>query len=213
MSQRPNRARCWRGGVIALMLALAVVGPQGCGKSTSNLESYYALAGGGVGARGAAGQAMRQAWYQDEVKLQELLDLAHQRVENPADRQSAVFALAVLDVIQQVDEEIDREKVNEFFWMRVGTLAGNAAAVAYGLSPKDTKLAESLVLAGGKRWQENESYWMRNPEHDTLVALIMHEQGQSQDALERLKSRVDFNETRLAAIKKIEDEIRRKRGG
>ncbi len=199
------------GGFVPLGLVSLVVCVTGCESKSDRLESLYSLAAGATG-RGAAGQGIQQAWYKEEILLQDVLDLAHQRLEKPGDHQSAVFALALLDTIAVVEEDIDRAKVNEFFWTRVGTLAGNGAGVAFGETPKDVALAEKLMLGGTERWQ-TDSYWLAHPDHDALVAIIMHERGQSAAAMERLRSRPDFDEHRHAAMKHIEDEVRKKRGG
>lgn len=199
---------------VVLALVLLLVAPLilgSCGSSEPNLDATYALAAGPTG-RGAAGQELRRAYFAKSLTLQDAIDYAHRKVEDPADRQAAVFALAVLDLIEMLETEIDLTKLNELFWIRVGTLAGNAAAIAYGLNPRDSKLASALVEAGTERWR-TESYWLAHTDHDALVAMIMHEQGRSAEALARLRSRPDFDEHRLAAIKFIEDDVRRKRGG
>lgn len=196
-----------RAATFLLLLLLPAI-LVACGSKESSLDSMFASAAGPTG-RGAAAQELRRAFYADKITLSDAVDFAHRKIESPSDEQSITFARAVLDVIEIVEPEIDRAKVNEFFWIRVGTLAGNSAAAARN---QGHKLADSLVLAGTSRWQ-TDSYWLAHPEHDALAALLLHERGESQEALSRLRSRPDFDEHRLEAIKFIEEEIRRKRGG
>jgi hypothetical protein len=214
--------------LIALLCAAA---PAACSSESSRLEAAYAAAGktpGSVGtdtggapaASGAAGPAaggmsaaankLQSMFYKKQITANEAMNLAHERLEKVGDQQSVNFAAAVLRFLIVIEPEIEKAKVNDFFWIRTGTLAGSAAAAAYA----NGNLAEAraLVLGGTQRWQ-TEAYWHSHPAHDALAAKILHESGETQEALRRLKLRPYLDEDMQRVLDAIEKDVRRRRGG
>lgn len=129
-------------------------------------------------------------WTADELRIMSALGMAHDRLDEKPNANSVAFALAVLGAIAELEGPITRKSdVNEFFWMRTGTLAGKAAAVAMRLN--DVPTATAAVLAGPRRWQ-NDAYWMQNPAHDALVSYLLHMNGKTGEALARLRDRPEM---------------------
>lgn len=152
---------------------------------------------------------LRTKYYAKEITAMAALNLAHDQIEKTGDAASVAFAGSVLAFLDQVEPDIDREKVNEFFWMRIGTLAANAAAKAQAAG--DTPLARSLVLAGPDRWQ-TEAYWQQNPAHDALASLLMYENGEGAAAVARLKDRPQLLDEPAAALAEIEKGMKKGKG-
>jgi hypothetical protein len=103
--------------------------------------------------------------------------------------EATAYAGAVLDAIQSAQGSLQQGPEFEIFWMKVGRLAFAAAEEAFqaGREPE----AATLMLAGGTRWQ-NEPYWQRYPNHDALVAIILARAGKRDEALNRLRSRINL---------------------
>ena len=97
--------------------------------------------------------------------------------------------------------DIDKQVLNEFFWLRIGTLAGNAAAAARKAG--DLPTARALVLAKPRRWQ-TEIYWRQCPAHDALASMILFENGEGSEALRRLNDRPDLADEVQQAKEAIE---------
>ena len=181
----------------------------GCESEESRLAGYYAQ----CGTKGIATTSveMRNAWFAEEITLQGALGLAHQKVDTDKDLAAAKFAGAVLEFAGQIKPEIAKKDVNEFLYMRLGTLAGNSAAIVWELQPRDVKLANSLVFAGGTVW-ESEKYWMDHPDHDALASYILMENNEGDLALERLRSRPELLDDTDRAYREIERELRLRKG-
>ena len=177
----------------------------GCDSGPGVLETQYASAAAAGPITTAA--ALRKAFLARTITANEAIDLAHERVEKVGDASSVAFARAVLEFIDQVEPEIEQAGVNELFWVRVGTLAGNSAAVAH--KGQDLGSARRLVLGGPARWQ-NEAYWRQHPSHDALASLILHENGETAEALARLRERGELADDVAAAKARIEQDTRRR---
>jgi hypothetical protein len=117
------------------------------------------------------------------------------------------FAAAVLDFLEQVEPDLNPKVINDFSWIRVGSLAGNAAAAAQKAG--DTAAARSVVLAGPKHWQ-GEVYWRQCPAHDALASLILFQSGEGEEALNRLRDRPELPEEVQAAKDMIEREMKKR---
>jgi hypothetical protein len=176
--------------VIMLLIALsslALIG--GCEDKAKKLESIYTLAGTNVT---LASSNLATAYGAEELTIQDMLGLAHDRIEKVGDANSVAFAAIVLDLCAKNEAKLQANpSVNEFLWMRIGTLAGNSAARARAMG--NTLGAQALVLAGGSRWQ-TDNYWNQNPEHDALASIILFEAGRTQEALNRLNERSDISD-------------------
>lgn len=189
--------------ILPLLVTPMVLAVAACSESEAErLERLYAQAS-------AAGPAAAQAgliaeWNAKAITLNNALNLAHERVEK-ADPGAVPFAMAVLGAIDALEGPIEKAGVNEFFWYRVGTLAGAAAAQA--LKARDLASARALVLAEPVRWQ-NDSFWLRHPDHDAMASLILHWSGESGAAVARLRARPDLDEGALAVLQRIEAESR-----
>lgn len=140
------------------------------------------------------------------------IDAAHKRLETAAAGSTAAsansaastaateFAGAVLDAIAQLESTLPTGGEHEIFWMQVGRLAFKSAEEAFA----NQRLAESasLVLSGGKRWQ-NEPYWVRYTDHDGLASAIMAAQGDRSGAIARLQNRPNLSGVALEVYEKL----------
>lgn len=169
-----------------------------CGETEpQRLERLYALASTNPG---AAQASLVTQWKAEQITMQGALGLAHDRVEQVADAGSVAFAGVVLGAIDELEGPIAQREINEFFWMRTGTLAANAAAAAY--NGGSVPAARSLVLAGPDRWKTDD-YWNRHPAHDALASYLLHLSGESQVAITRLRDRPDPAPEVLKAMEDI----------
>lgn len=194
--------------VRVFLAALVLVVFTGCSSEESRLEALYQTAK--TKGRGSIVNQIRTDWYAKDITLVGLIDLAHARVEKDNDLAAAVFAGEVLEAIAQVEPDIKDSEVNDFFYIRLGTLAANSAAIAWNTQPRDITLARKLVLAGPQRWQ-SDKYWMDHPDHDALASYILFENGEGDEALNRLRQRPDGTEITDKAYDEIEKELRKQR--
>lgn len=186
----------WPFGLVVLAALLG-----GCGPSKQErLETIYTLA---LGNPAAAQAELVKQWHARTLMLDDAMNLGHQRLEANI-RGGPEFARAVLGAARELEAEAVKAGVNEFYWFRLGTLAGSAAAAAFNAG--DLKTAREVVLAGPSRWQ-GESYWRLHPDHDALASLVMHRAGESREALYRLRSRAEPDEQLTAMITRIEAEM------
>ncbi len=182
---------------------------------TSEKDRLEAIAGAAATGRAAQAAALRSAFFAREITANGAIDLAYARVDRsspgapstPPTPADIAFAGAVLDFLDQAEPDIDKKVINDFFWIRVGTLAGNAAAAAR--TAGDLPAARALVLAGPKRWQ-NDAYWRQCPAHDALASIILFESGEGDEALNRLRDRPDLAEDVQAAKNMIEKELKKR---
>lgn len=188
---------------VAVMLVVVVLVMAGCASEADRLET---LAKAASQNRTTAATAMRKAFYAKEITAQGALGLAHERVEKVGDVAAVDLAGAVLDMLDQISPDVEKAGVNEFYWVRVGTLAGNAGAAAMKLG--DMPRARSVVLAGPGRWQ-NEAYWRQHPDHDILASAIMFESGEGAAAVQRLRDRAELTEDQARVLEKMEKDLRR----
>ncbi len=203
--------RMFRRGRVAMaactaLLAASAVGLAGCGSEAKRLD---ALATQAATNRQQAATALRKAFYAKEITAQGALGLAHERVEKAGDVASVDLAGAVLDMLDQIEPDVEKAGVNEFFWVRVGTLAGSAAAAAK--KSGDLARARGVVLAGPMRWQ-NEAYWRQHSDHDLLASAIMFEAGEGEAAVRRLRERADLSEDQQKVLEQMEKDLRRGKG-
>ncbi len=200
-----------RHAAVGLTLACSL-GLAACSSEKNRLEAIAAAASTG---RAAQAAALRSAFFAQDITANGAIDLAYARVDRggpnspstPPTPADIAFAGAVLDFIDQAEPDIDKKVLNDFFWIRVGTLAGNAAAAARAAG--DLPAARSLVLAGPKRWQ-NDAYWRQCPAHDALASMILFESGEGDEALNRLRDRPDLADDVQAAKATIEKELRKR---
>lgn len=186
----------WLFGLVVLAALLG-----GCGPSKQErLEAIYTLA---LGNPAAAQAELVKQWHAQTLKLDDAMNLGHERLEKNI-RGGPEFALAVLGAARELEAAAVKAGVNEFYWFRLGTLAGSAAAAAFNAG--DLTTAREVVLAGPTRWQ-GENYWRLHPDHDALASLIMHRAGESREALYRLRSRGEPDEQLTAMIARIEAEM------
>lgn len=186
----------WLSGLLTLAALLG-----GCGPSTQErLEAIYTLAMGNPA--GAQAELVKQ-WNAQTLKLDDAINLGHDRLEKNI-RGGPEFALAVLGAARELEAAAVKAGVNEFYWFRLGTLAGAGGAAAFNAG--DMKTAREVVLAGPTRWQ-GENYWRLHPDHDALASLILHRAGESREALYRLRSRGEPDEQLTAMMARIEAEM------
>ena len=191
-----------------LLLLLPFLLLPGCDSEPATLATIQTTA---ATSRTAAATALRTAFYAKTITANGAIDLAHNRFDTakggpPPTATDINFAGAVLDFIAQCEPDIDKKVLNEFFWLRVGTLAANAAAAAE--SSGDTPLARSVVLAGPARWQ-TDLYWRQCPSHDALASIILFKSGEGPQAIQRLQDRPDLADEVVQAKTMIEQEMRR----
>lgn len=182
--------------MVILMIAVAAIA-GGCDNQQSRLAALAARAASPTAGRAATATQMAQFMAAGKVTPDAALTMAWEMVEeakkSPGDSVKSAgataFAGAVLDAIAIVEGTLAQGVEFEMFWQRVGGLAFDAAEEAHAVG----RLAEadSLVLAGGKRWQ-NEYYWTRRPDHDALAAVIWAKVGRRNEAIQRLRSRPDL---------------------
>lgn len=132
----------------------------------------------------------------DDAVAQSAVNLAGPAAGAAALTDASLFAAAVLDAGRTLEQQPDAEvrlggtnAEQEIAWWSVGRLAMSAAANLHDAGR--IKDARNTVLAGPQRWQ-NENYWLRFPDHDALVAVLMAKDGDKPGAIKRLKSRVDL---------------------
>lgn len=189
-------------------LALVLLAVAACSSEASKLENVYLLSQSK--GQAAAAAEMRKAWYAKDITLQAAISLAHDKVEKQKDIAAATFAAAVLQTVAEVEPDIPQKDINDFFYVRLGTLAANSAAIAWNAQPRDLALARKLVLAGPKTWQ-TDKYWMDHADHDALASYILFENNEGTEALDRLRSRPELLDETAKAYDEIEKEMRRRR--
>jgi hypothetical protein len=195
---------------------LLVGGVAGC---TSEKDRLEAIAKTAATSRVAAATALRNEFYAKHITANAAIDMAYERVDGalvppgsstPAKTPSAgdiAFAGAVLDFIDQAEPDIDKKVLNDFFWYRVGSLAGNAAAAARAAG--DVPTAAKLVLANPTRWQ-TDNYWRQYPYHDALASILLFETDHGNEALDRLRNRPDLSDDVVQVQAMIEKEMRKR---
>jgi hypothetical protein len=200
--------------VVALLTASGVVTGPGCESERGRIEDAYAATANG--GRAAAANQLRQDWAKGRITFREAINLAHAKLE-AGDPLAVAFAGGVLDALLILDDAyrdpdmpggVGREE--QIDWPVVGALAGKAGAIA--AARDEIELAETLILGGTKRWQDDE-YWASNDAHDALASTLLHKRGRSQEAVERLRARARLGEQAQQALDTIEREWRRARGG
>ncbi len=197
--------------ILPMFLLLPFLALPGCDSEPATLAGIQTTA---ATSRTQAATALRNAFYAKTITANGAINLAHVRFDTagtsaPPTAADINFAGAVLDFIAQCEPDIDKKVLNEFFWMRIGTLAANAAAAAE--KSGDTPLARSVVLAGPARWQ-TDIYWRQCPSHDALASIILFKSDEGALALQRLQDRPDLADEVVQAKTMIEQEMRRGKG-
>lgn len=187
------------GAVVALGGALVM---GGCDSSKGRADAYYVQASAN---RGAAATAMAADWRAKKLLLDDCLNLAFHHIDTTGDQASLVFAGAVLDFAQMIEQDLPQSGDMEILWIRIGGLAGAAGEKAY--SKGDLPLARSLVLAGPGRWK-TDMYWLRHPNHDALASYVLYGSGEAKEAVSRLRSRADLDEAPQRALDEIQAAMR-----
>ncbi len=179
-----------------LLLALVCLLPA-CGQqdSRSQLEAYATQA---KTSRTTAAGGLIAAFKADQVTADDALTLAFDKLDQG--QGTTEFAGAVLDMIEAVQSQLATGQEFEIFWRRVGRLAYKAAETAYLANRADE--AESLMLAGGQRWQ-NEAYFLRYSDHDGLVSIVMAQRGNRGEAIRRLEARPDLDGFAQEVLEKL----------
>jgi hypothetical protein len=165
----------------------------------NQLEAYATAA---VTNRATASSGLIAAFNAGQVNADDAITHAFDKLEKGED--VTAYAGAVLDMIESVQGKLNQGGEFEIFWTRVGRLAAKAAEVAFEKKRFDE--AETLMLAGGARWQ-NEGYWIRYPSHDALVAYVLTIRGKKGEALQRLSSRSEL----IGPAEEAYEEIRKAR--
>jgi len=186
----------------------------GCTSERGRLD---AIAQTAAKSRSAAAIALRKAFYAGEITANGAIDLAYEKVDRaagskvpastPVSASDIAFAGAVLDFVDQAEPDIEKKVLNEFFWVRLGTLAGTAASAARSMD--DLPGARAVVLAGPKRWQ-NDPYWRQHPDHDALASMLLFESGEGDEALRRLQERPDLDEQLVQVKETIEKQMKKR---
>jgi hypothetical protein len=175
---------------------LLLAGIQGCDRTGDTLNKARAQVTAPGGRATAASTLLAEFLPKGEMLPGDAIDHAAaclDQVKAAGNTQMSVeataYAGAVLDAVQSAQGSLRQGPDYEIFWMKVGRLAFAAAEEAFqaGREPE----AATLMLAGGSRWQ-NEPYWQRYPNHDALVAIILARAGRRDDALNRLRSRINL---------------------
>jgi hypothetical protein len=183
-----------------------------CGKSTGPLEKIAAKSVTPAGTRGTLTQDIITGVKAKSFGIGNAIDIAHKRLDAAAagssgasaDQAASVAATAlagaVLDAVALLGNSLPQGAEHEIFWMQVGRLAFKASEEAFA----NQRLGEAgtLVLAGGKRWQ-NEPYWQRYSDHDGLASAIMDAQGDRSGAIARLQNRADLGGVALEVYQKL----------
>jgi hypothetical protein len=172
------------GCVVALAGAVSITG---CDDPRARLVEHERLASQSSSAAGR--QAVTDALVADfragRISMDLALDHAFFTIEQG--RADPVYLGAILDFVERTADSIpDSAEHSAFLLIRIGRLAYQAAEASY-LSG-DLPAAASLMLAGPDRWQ-SEAYWLRYPDHDALVAVILVQTGKRNEALRRLDGR------------------------
>lgn len=184
-----RHARTRFAGVRWVVVGLVLAGGlAGCESERDRLEKVYAQAST---SRSGAAAALKAQWTAGEITANEAINLAHERLEKVGDGASVDFAGSVLDFLKSVEGDLAKKELNEFFWIRNGTLAGSAGAAAVKLG--QARLAEGVMLAGPARWQ-NDAYWRNHPDHDAMVSIVLHSVGRTREALDRISTRREDSE-------------------
>lgn len=168
---------------LALLLALLVVFPS-CDDKNKLLDSYAAQA---KTSRATVTSGLIASFKAGQVTADEAITLAANKLE--AGEDAVDFAWAVLDMLKAVEPQLPAGGEFEIFWRRIGRLSFWAAQTAYTTGRLSD--SASLMEAGPARWQ-NEAYWLRYPDHDALVAIILDATGQRSKAIQRLGSRPEL---------------------
>ncbi|MCC6429090.1 MAG: hypothetical protein IT435_20005 [Phycisphaerales bacterium] len=168
--------------ILVLGLCLAACSQQ---DPKAQLEAYAVSAKTN---RATAASGLIAAFKADQVTADDALTYAFDKLERGDDETQ--FAGAVLDMIAAVQNQLSTGQEFEIFWRRVGRLAFKAAEFAY--LKKRVDEAESLMLAGGTRWQ-NEAYFLRYTDHDGLISIVMAQRGNRGEAIRRLEARPDLD--------------------
>lgn len=163
------------------------------------LVQCVATAASPSGGRAASAGMIAKAWKAGDVKLDDAINLAYEYLESAKNKtpmngstvivssaNATIFAGAVLDAIEMLQDKLPQGGEFEIMWFRVGGLAFASAEEAHAAG----RLAEShsLVFAGGKRWQI-EGYWLGHTAHDGLASVILAKSGERGEAIGRLRDR------------------------
>lgn len=184
-----------------LTFGVAMVCTVSCAPQTpaNQLEAYATAAATN---RATAASGLIAAFNAAQITADDAITHAFNKLENRED--VTAYAGAVLDMIESVQGKLNQGGEFEIFWTRVGRLAAKAAEVAFEKKRFDE--AETLMLAGGARWQ-NEGYWIRYPSHDALVAYVLTIRGKKGEAMQRLSSRSEL----IGPAEEAYEEIRKAR--
>lgn len=186
--QRTGARFRWTRLVRVLMVMACVVGGfavvPACEDKNTLLESYAAQA---KTSRATVTAGLVASFKAGQVTADEAITLAANKLE--AGEDSVDFAWAVLDMLKAVETQLPNAGEFEIFWRRVGRLSFWAAQTAYTKGRLSD--SASVMEAGPDRWK-NEAYWLRYPDHDALVAIILDASGQRSQAIQRLGSRPEL---------------------
>lgn len=169
--------------LVALVGTAFALGLVGCKPAISPIEQ--ARANAGVAGRLATTDALEAAFLEGRITFEACLESAEAQLA-AGDGSATVFAGAVLDLAERIEERFPTAPEFELFWWRLGQLASKSTASAMQAGRFDE--AATLVLAGPQRWQRPR-YWHQYPNHDIMVAVSLAQRGQSREGIARLESR------------------------
>lgn len=187
-----------RSSAALLLLAAACVLPAGCDRGRATLDRALAAAATPGTGRAAVTSEIVAGMTSGRYLPGDAVDHAYERLAEAEatpggsgrSAQYTAYAGGVLDAIAQLEGAIKTDAEFEVFWTKVGRLAFKAAEEAFANQRPGE--ASTLVFAGGRRWQ-GDSYWNRHPDHDALAAVLLAQAGQRDEALRRLRSRIELS--------------------
>ncbi|RNC80468.1 MAG: hypothetical protein ED559_01255 [Phycisphaera sp.] len=185
-----NTATVWALSLIASF----VLASLGCEGERAHLDAVVIAAQNST--RPQVAQRLVSEFDQGNITFEASLIRAEELLEAD-DSNATLFAGAVLDFAKAIESDLPAGGEYEFFWRRIGRLAYNASHNAF--ERQDYAEADTLVLAGPKRWQRD-SYWIAYPNHEILVAYSLAHQGDAKAGIRLLQRRTPTPDSYAEAI-------------
>ncbi|GAB5496520.1 MAG: hypothetical protein Phyf2KO_16000 [Phycisphaerales bacterium] len=176
------------------LLALFAWGCPGCEGEKAHLDAVVIAAQNST--RPQIAQRLVSEFDQGNITFEASLIRAEEMLETD-DPNAPLFAGAVLDFAEAIEGDLPTGGEFELFWRRIGRLAYNASYDAF--ERQDYAEADTLVLAGPKRWQRD-SYWLAYPNHEILVAYSLAHKGDAKAGIRLLQRRTPTPDSYAGAI-------------
>lgn len=189
-------------GLLVLVLFLPLVGCDSPESLLARVVEDAPSAG-----RQQTERELRSLFDRKIITLDALMTESHDLLD--AGEDATVFAGAVLDLAESLEDRLPKGPEHFLYWRRMGQLAYLAAYRAVELSRPDE--AWTLVLSGPGHWQDG-AYWRAYPNHDELASSLMAMFGDRREAMARLDRRADQG-PEMEAMRSRVREIIRARGG